>query len=191
MIDEIMFRVKLQVVRNLVQTGKTLDVGCGDQKYTKFLPNPVGIDAYHECDHIHAKPDIWMNATKLEFPDASFDNICYFDVLEHIPFDNPDKSEPGLQTAVKEAHRVLKPNGIVAITDPNDSMLFWARILTLRFGQAFRGRRTPKRESEDSPGHIHQFNRDSLIKLMSPYFHLEMSISRLIFTGYRFRRSAI
>ena len=81
-----------------------------------------------------------MDACDLKFPDNSFDNACFFDVFEHIP-------DVGL--AIHEAWRVLKPNGIVAITDPNDSMLFWARILTFRWEQAFRGRRTPRRESED------------------------------------------
>jgi SAM-dependent methyltransferase len=181
LVDDLMFRTKLQVVKALVQPGRTLDVGCGDQRFTKYLPDPIGVDKYHECDHIYAKPDIWMDACDLKFPGNSFDNVTYFDVLEHIP---------EADVAVKEAWRVLKPNGILAITDPNDPMLFWARLLCLRPAQAFRGRRTPHRETEDSPGHIHQFNKDKLVELTAPLFKLEKVIHRIIFTGYRFRKCA-
>ena len=174
-----MFQTKLQVVKSLVQPGDTLDVGCGDKKYTVHLPNPTGIDAYKECDHIYADPDYWMDACDLKFPPNSFDNICFFDTLEHIP---------DADIAIKEAWRVLKPNGILAITDPNDSILFWARLVCLRPTHAFRGRRTPKRETEDSPGHIHNFDKDKLVKLVSPFFKLEKTMKRGIFTGYRFRR---
>lgn len=179
MIDTLMFKVKLQVVRALIQPGKTLDVGCGDKKYTVHLPDPVGIDAYKECDHIRANPDIWMDARDLKFLDKTFDSVCFFDTLEHIP---------EADVAIKEAWRVLRPNGILAITDPNDSMLFWARLLCLRPTHAFRGRRTPRRETEDSPGHVHKFDKDRLVELVSPFFKLEKVMRRGVFTGYRFRR---
>lgn len=179
MIDQLMFRTKLQVVKALVQPGRTLDVGCGDKKYTVHLPDPIGIDAYKECDHIYANPDIWMDARDLKFPSGRFDNVTFFDVLEHIP---------EADIAIKEAWRVLRPDGILAITDPNDKMLFWARLLCLRRAQAFRGRRTKKREAEDSPGHIHQFDKDQLVELTSPFFRLEKVMRRGIFNGYRFRR---
>ncbi len=180
MIDELVFAVKLGVVKGLVQPGKTLDVGCGDKVFTVHLPDPVGIDKYRECDHIHSIPDIWMDACDLKFPSNSFDNVCFFDVLEHIP-------NAGL--AVREAWRVLKPNGLVAITDPNDCALFWFRLLCLRWRHAYMGRRTPRRESEDSPGHVHEFDGDKLVKLLSPYFRLEKTMYRIVFTGYRFRRN--
>jgi SAM-dependent methyltransferase len=181
MIDELMFAIKLDVIKKLVQPGKSLDVGCGDKKFTRYLPDPIGVDKYHECDHIRATPDIWMDACDLKFPDNTFSNICFFDVLEHVL---------EADVAVKEAWRVLKPNGILAITDPNDPMLFWARLFCLRPAQAFRGRRTPRRESEDSPGHIHQFNKDKLVELTAPLFKLEKVMHQVIFIGYRFRKCA-
>ncbi len=182
MIDALVFKTKLQVIKALVQPGDTLDVGCGDKKYTVHLPNSIGIDAYKECDHIYADPDMWMDARDLKFPTWSFDNVCFFDVLEHIP---------EADVAIKEAWRVLRPNGILVITDPNDKALFWVRLLCLRPAHAFRGRRTPRRETEDSPGHIHQFDKDRLVELVSPFFELEKVMRRGIFTGYRFRRIEI
>lgn len=44
-----------------------------------------------------------MDATKLGYPDASFDFVYSFDVFEHFP-------EPG--PALREAARVLKPGGV-------------------------------------------------------------------------------
>ena len=37
MIDELMFAVKLEVVKKLVQPGNTLDVGCGDKVLLGFI----------------------------------------------------------------------------------------------------------------------------------------------------------
>ncbi len=186
MIDQLMFRImfrtKLQVVKSLVQPGKTLDIGCGDKLFTAHLPDPIGIDAYKKCDHIRADPDIWMDARDLKFPAESFDTVCFFDVLEHIP---------EADIAIKEAYRVLRPNGVLAITDPSDAGLFWARLLCLRPIQAFRGTNTPRQNIEDSPAHIHQFNRNKLVELTSPFFKLEKVMRRGIFTGYRFRRVEI
>lgn len=52
------------------------------------------------------------DATQLPFPDASFDAVTMFDVLEHIPDDHQ---------AVVEAFRVLKPNGVLLVSTPDVS----------------------------------------------------------------------
>ena len=75
------------------------------------------------------------------------------------------------------------------MTDPNDTMLFLVRLLCFRPSHALRGRRTSKRNSEDSPGHVHQFNKNKLIDLTTPHFRLEKTMNRGIFTGYRFRKN--
>jgi SAM-dependent methyltransferase len=70
-----------------------------------------------------------MNATKLEFPDNHFDAVicieaaCYFDTRDKF---------------LKEAHRVLKQGGSLAMTD----MLFPATILS-EFGQVPRANLLP------------------------------------------------
>jgi SAM-dependent methyltransferase len=49
------------------------------------------------------------DATRLPFPDATFDRVIAAEVLEHIPED---------ETAIAELARVLKPGGTIAITVP-------------------------------------------------------------------------
>jgi len=110
-----------------------------------------------------------MDARELEFANETFANVCLLDTLEHIP-------ETDL--VVKQAWRVLKPNGVMVIVDPDDTILFWLRLFAGRFKDAFVG----------NPDHVHSFNRSSLVRILASLFKLEKMIRRGIFTGYRFRR---
>jgi SAM-dependent methyltransferase len=49
------------------------------------------------------------DATRLPFPDGSFDSVIAAEVLEHLPSD---------QMAVNEIARVLRPGGVAAVTVP-------------------------------------------------------------------------
>jgi len=95
--------------------GKLLDIGCGRMPYRKaFLPF---VDSYTGVDHPEIsslyssdiKPDVLADAKELPFPKNTFDIALMFQVLEHV--DSPDK-------VIKEAGRILKPNGILIITVP-------------------------------------------------------------------------
>jgi SAM-dependent methyltransferase len=55
------------------------------------------------------------DATDLPFPDAAFDVVTFFDVLEHIADD---------ARAAAEALRVLRPGGFVLVTSPSRSWRF-------------------------------------------------------------------
>ena len=52
----------------------------------------------------------------LPYPDDTFDAVILSEVLEHLDDD---------VAALKEAYRVLKPGGVVAITVPNANYPFW------------------------------------------------------------------
>ena len=52
---------------------------------------------------------VTADATRLPFPDGSFDGIIVAEMLEHIPSDT---------AALKEIARVLRPGGTVAVTVP-------------------------------------------------------------------------
>lgn len=55
------------------------------------------------------------DATQLPFDDETFDAVTMFDVLEHIPDD---------QMAIQEAFRVLKPEGYLLVSTPNENWQF-------------------------------------------------------------------
>jgi SAM-dependent methyltransferase len=55
------------------------------------------------------------DATELPFENNSFDAVTMFDVLEHIP---------DHQKAVSEALRVLRPDGFILISTPNENWRF-------------------------------------------------------------------
>ncbi|RJO60538.1 class I SAM-dependent methyltransferase [candidate division WS5 bacterium] len=60
------------------------------------------------------------SATKLPFEDNKFDTAVCWEVVEHIP-----KNEENIM--LNEIHRVLKSNGVLYLTAPNNS--FFANIL--------------------------------------------------------------
>ncbi len=53
-----------------------------------------------------------MDGSTLEFADASFDVVCSFQVIEHVP-------EPLLPTYAAEIFRVLRPEGVACISTLN------------------------------------------------------------------------
>lgn len=96
-----------------------LDVGCGTGQsrriYIKYCKRYVGVDLSPGVIELARKthPDSeWTvgDATKLPFPDASFDAVAFSSVLHHIP---------NYIDALTEAMRVLRPGGQVFAYDPN------------------------------------------------------------------------
>ncbi len=81
----------------------------------------------------------------LDFPDASFDAVTCFEMLEHV-FDP--------KAVLNEMYRVLKPGGYVVLLVPSDNLLFrviwwvWTRtrgkIWDETHIQSFRGDSLPK-----------------------------------------------
>lgn len=55
------------------------------------------------------------DATALPFGDQTFDAVTMFDVLEHIP---------DHKSAIAEAFRVLRPNGFLLVSTPNENWRF-------------------------------------------------------------------
>lgn len=89
-----------------------LDVGCGQGELARQLPDDgwVGIDNSAEMLARAPEPKHLAEATALPFPDASFASVALLYVLYHLP--HPER-------ALAEAHRVLRPGGLVAVAAPS------------------------------------------------------------------------
>lgn len=94
---------RTRVVRPLVR-GRLLDVGCGlNELVRSYTGDGIGVDVYQWGD-----VDIIIEDTaRLPFDDGEFDTVTVVAALNHIP----NRAE-----ALKEAHRVLKPGGIIITT---------------------------------------------------------------------------
>jgi ubiquinone/menaquinone biosynthesis C-methylase UbiE len=77
---------------------------------------PVINKARRSVGHL---PNMMLNNANiyaLPYPDNTFDGVILSEVLEHVERD---------VDALREAYRVLKPGGVVAITVPNANYPFW------------------------------------------------------------------
>lgn len=95
---------EIQMVK---QTDIILNIGSGgivSEKFSVLNNKLISIDVDPD-----RKPDIVMDATKMNFKDNSFDIVFMIEVLEHIP--DPRK-------AINEIYRVLKPGGRVVLSTP-------------------------------------------------------------------------
>lgn len=114
-----------------------VDVGCGEgitlEKISRGNPQRmvIGIDSLQEnvdiCRH-HGLPARLGNVYELDFESSSLDVVILAEVIEHLV--HP-------QRAVQEIHRILNPRGKVIIVFPNDAAFMLARLLTLKWKEAF------------------------------------------------------
>ncbi len=100
-----------------------LDLGCGEGFLISLIPNStkkiVGLDISEialnrAAEILKEKKGVELlrgNAEKLNLPDESFDKIICSEMLEHTP--KPRK-------AMEEMHRVLKNNGLLVISVPDE-----------------------------------------------------------------------
>jgi len=110
-----MDKERARIIKDLLgrKKGRLLDIGCWDDyEYFKDLDCDFwGLDKFKVCEMPHfIKQDLDKN-TKLPFRDNFFDIVFAFEVLEHLQF--PEK-------IINEIKRVIKPDGIILISLPND-----------------------------------------------------------------------
>jgi len=100
--------------------GLLLDIGCNDCSITSFLPKNrfkyLGIDlsrpALQRGKH---RQRILSDACNLPFLDQTVDVVSCFEIIEHTQ--EPDQM-------MTEIARVLKPNGKLLVSTPNQQSLF-------------------------------------------------------------------
>jgi len=121
---------KLMFLKYLTKKDKTIDAGCGFGKWVIFLSNRgyniTGIDnneyAISKLNEYNSALNIKQgDILNFEYPDDYFDAYISMGVVEHF--------EEGPLPALKEAHRILKPNGLIFLSTPT------VNIIRKLFGQ--------------------------------------------------------
>ena len=108
----------------LPKDGKIVDAGCGFGKWVVYLHRRgydiLGIDnnemAIAKLKEFDSSLRVEMgDILNLGYPDDSFDAYISMGVIEHF--------EEGPQLALREAHRILKPGGLVFVSVPTMNVL--------------------------------------------------------------------
>lgn len=198
----------------LNQVHSLLDVGCGIGHWSRllapYLANEaciIGIDREQEWVKKSHDFPISRNATyqvadatHLPFPDSSFDCVTCQTVLIHL-------KDP--EAALKEFIRVLKPGGLLAVAEPNNSASLMIRsnldltksvderLNQIRFQLMCNNGKINLGEGDDSigdlvPGYFAQMQltdikvylSDKASSLFAPYESLEQKISIEQFRDY-------
>ncbi len=113
------FRAKARWVRSLAEPGRLLEVGCAAGAFLKAMAE-LGFEA-HGLEISPAMVDLARSKLGLErvqvgvfreglFPDAHFDLLAMFDVVEHLP-------DPLVE--LRLAHRLLRPGGRLILQTQN------------------------------------------------------------------------
>jgi len=108
------------------QSERVLDVGCNTGNVVKYLKAECGCEAFG-LDY----PEAWLNAVRIDtavngdalhlpFKDGSFDKVLMLHIFGHLG---------DVQTAIKEAYRILKPGGKLGVITPNACYVWLMRPL--------------------------------------------------------------
>lgn len=110
--------------------GRILDVGCDTGTFLAYMQSQAGavgtgVDISPFAVEAGRRRGLDLRLGTLEsvgFPEAGFDVVCAFDLVEHV-------SDP--RAFLREACRILKPGGILVIETPNYAGLVYrlGRIL--------------------------------------------------------------
>lgn len=148
-----------------------LDIGAGRGQLITQLAAGLPVEA-HACDYhtelfnVASAPiaKVNLNVEKLPYADASFDLVTCSEVIEHVE---------NYRALVREAHRVLKKDGLLILTTPNVlNLKSRFRYLTAGFANLFGPLPVGNEKLYSTGGHITPI----------PYFYLAHA---LLDAGFR------
>jgi SAM-dependent methyltransferase len=116
------FQGRVKECADLIEPGqRLLDIGCSSGwlssvAASKGFRNYVGIDRAIVAAESPDQGNSFVEGSVLNLPfrEESFDAVCLFDVIEHLPRGSEDR-------ALREIHRVLETNGKLYFSTPHAS----------------------------------------------------------------------
>ncbi|MBI4362388.1 MAG: methyltransferase domain-containing protein [Euryarchaeota archaeon] len=146
---------QVALAQRLARGERILDIGCGEGVITRRLPGErvVGADFSTAALRRARAADghgayVAASADHLPFRAASFDCVCAFEVIEHLP-------EPIINPCLAEMARVCIPGGWIALSTPNLSSLWLALFRSLGFR---------------NPEHLHEMDFVEVLNRLAPRF---------------------
>ncbi len=115
-------RKRHEIIMDWHRPGRALDIGCGSSRILESVPGMVGLDvSIQKLRFMSRKGCVALRGSvySLPFPDGTFDEVIFSQVIEHIP---PKPQIMG------EIRRVLKPGGRLIIGTPDYDRMFWVYL---------------------------------------------------------------
>ncbi len=111
---------QLKEIFNL-KPNSVLEIGVGDRVIGNYINSNTNIKYVSVDIDGELMPDVVGDIKNLSFEDNSFDVVCAFEVLEHIPFDQ-------FEICLLEMKRVSKKNVLISLPHFGPPVQFYFKI---------------------------------------------------------------